>query len=400
MKRVLIVIQDMESGGGQKSLLSFLKCLEKSDKSKEYYIELLVAKPTGIFYSQIPASIHVLMTPKELLWLGTPLGDKVLKGKFCLKGYLGKARWILGKRLGIFSTTLNEEQRLWKSWKKLIPINKTKYDIAISYMNGFPNYYVMDKVYAKSKILWIHNEYQKLNYSAEFDRPYYEACNRIVTISEKCLESFTSVFPHLKNKIFVLENITINGDIIALGDEGTAKEFEYFDELKLLSIGRLCEQKGFDMAIMAASILKNRGMNFIWLILGEGPDRERLQTQINENGLANYIKMIGIRENPYVYIKECDIFVQTSRFEGKSIVLDEAKVFCKPIVVTNYPTVGDSIRSGENGLVVEMNEKAIADGIEELSKNKTMVDHFVLGLKTVGGNEDELAKYINIMLNI
>lgn len=152
MKRILIVIQDMESGGGQKSLLSFLKCLENSGKVEQYQIDLIVAKPTGIFYAQIPNSIHLCSTPKELMWLGSPLGDRVLKNSFSIKGFCGKAKWIIGKRIKLFSSDLNEEQKLWTCWKKLIPQNKNRYDIAISYMNGFPNYYVMDKVCAQKKV--------------------------------------------------------------------------------------------------------------------------------------------------------------------------------------------------------------------------------------------------------
>lgn len=132
MKRILIVIQDMESGGGQKSLLSFLKCLENSGKVEQYQIDLIVAKPTGIFYTQIPSSIHLCSTPKELMWLGSPLGDRVLKNSFSIKGLCGKAKWIIGKRIKLFSSDLNEEQKLWSCWKKLIPQNKNRWAVGAS----------------------------------------------------------------------------------------------------------------------------------------------------------------------------------------------------------------------------------------------------------------------------
>lgn len=398
MKKILIIIQDLESGGAQKSLLSFLKCLINTNNLFNYKIDLLVAKPEGIFYSKIPDEIRKLQTPKELVWIGVPLRSKILRKYSCLNGCIGKIKWIVGRRM-CKNTTLNDDQMLWKVWRSLISENKNKYDIAISYMNGFPNYYVMDKVHAKKKILWIHNEYQKLNYNIEFDRPYYEACDRIITISQKCLESFTDVFPEFKDKIFVLENITIAEDIINMGNMGVAAEFNETNKLKLLSVGRLAEQKGFDIAIESAKILKERGLDFIWLILGEGPDRERLQTQIDRNNLNEHIRMIGTRENPYVYIKECDIFVQTSRFEGKSIVLDEAKIFCKPIVVTNYPTVGDSIANEKNGLIVEMDAMSIVDGIEKLAYDDELKRRFMMSLSKEKTNEDSLKRYIELMLD-
>ncbi|EHF06971.1 hypothetical protein HMPREF1020_01056 [Clostridium sp. 7_3_54FAA] len=399
MKKVLIVIQDMASGGGQKSLLSFLKCMENSKMINLYQIDLIIAKPEGIFYSQIPASVHLLPTPKELLWLGTPLGNKMLIENFCIKGCIGKFKWIVENKIFQLNKELNEEQKLWHLWKNIIPQSENYYDIAISYMNGFPNYYVMDKVYAKKKVLWIHNEYQKLNYNIDFDRIYYKKCNRIVTISQQCKESFVYSFPEFKDKISILDNITIREDVINLGNDGIAGEFEKQNKLKLLSVGRLGEQKGFELAIKSAKILKERGLDFIWLILGEGPDRKKLQEQIDRGGLNENVKMIGIRSNPYVYIQECDIFVQTSRFEGKSIVLDEAKIFCKPIVVTNYPTVCDSIVDGHNGMIVEMDAYSIADGIQKLFENKMLMACLASELRTADGNENELKRYIEIMLD-
>ena len=197
------------------------------------------------------------------------------------------------------------------------------------------------------------------------------------------------MFPTLKNKISILENITIKKDILNLGNDGVAVAFEERNRVKLLSVGRLGAQKGFDLAIKSAKVLKDRGVDFIWIILGEGPDRKKLQEQIDADELNNNVKLIGIRSNPYVYIKKCDIFVQTSRFEGKSIVLDEAKIFCKPIVVTNYPTVGDSIVDGQN-----------ADGIQRLLENTILAESFVSELRKAEGNEKELNRYIGNMLDI
>jgi glycosyltransferase involved in cell wall biosynthesis len=109
--------------------------------------------------------------------------------------------------------------------------------------------------------------------------------------------------------------------------------------------------------------------------------------------------MIGVRENPYIYIRACDVFVQTSRYEGKSIVLDEAKIFDKPIVVTNYPTVYDSIENDKNGIIVPMDGKQIADGIGRIWSDNALRYKLCDELKRSNiGNEKELEKYINVML--
>lgn len=397
MKKILVVIHDMASGGGQKSLLSFLRCLDHAGKTSEYDIDLMVAKPEGIFMDQIPKTVHIVETPKTLLWLATPSGNPMLKENFSVKGFAGKMRSTIKKKLGLDKKNLNDEQILWSNWKRFIPENPTKYDVAISYINGFPNYYVIDKVCADKKVLWIHNEYQKLGYDVTYDAPYYNKADEIITISQICVDSFCEKFPKMKEKVHILENITMKEDILKKGNEDSADEFEGAD-IKILSVGRLCEQKGFDFSIDAARKLKKMGYHFRWLILGEGPDRQQLQAKIDEYQLEDEFQMIGIRSNPYAYINACDVFVQSSRFEGKSIVLDEAKIFCKPIVVSNYPTVYDSIRNEENGLIVEMNGEGVADGISRLVSDNELQQKLIANLSSNNdSNESELRKYMEIM---
>ena len=138
------------------------------------------------------------------------------------------------------------------------------------------------------------------------------------------------------------------------------------DDIKILSIGRLNHQKGFDIAIESAKYLYERGYRFKWYIIGDGILENNLKNLIEKNNMQDNVFLIGTRENPYPYIKNCDIFAQTSRFEGKSISLDEAKILSKPILVTNYSTAKDQIINNKEGIIVDMSEKAIAEGLEIL----------------------------------
>ena len=103
---------------------------------------------------------------------------------------------------------------------------------------------------------------------------------------------------------------------------------------------------------------------------------------IHENGLENEFKLIGVRKNPYPYIKNSLIFVQPSRYEGKSIVLDEAKILEKPIVVTNYTTVYDSITHGLNGTIVDSNDEKLANAIKYLIENDALRKAYSTYLKS------------------
>ena len=396
---VLIVINDLSSGGAQKSLSSFLKALKEQGLLYKYNIDLLVAQKKGIFVEDIPVEVNVIEAPKYFKWMNCELSDIDFIKDFSILGIYGKILTILKKRL-----KLNDDKgrsAFWYSWKNLIPTNKKEYDVAIAYMDGWPNYYVSQKVKSIKKVLWVHNEYQKLGYYKPLDEECYKACNQVITISEDCKASFIEAFHECKDKIDVLENITLTSDINNKANMGVADEFVGIDNdtLKILSIGRLTEQKAFDLAIKAAFVLKKSGTVFKWVILGEGPDREKLEKLITENGLEDCFIMPGIKSNPYVYIKACDIFVQSSIYEGKSIVLDEAKVLAKPIVVTNYKTVHASITNEKNGLIVEMTPDSVAEGIIRLLPGTELRNNIVAELETNNrGNEKELKKYLELML--
>lgn len=397
-KSVLIVINSLELGGAQKSLVSFLKCLNKTPEARRYDIDLLVAKPCGMFYQDLPEDTHLIPPPPELLWLGTKSGDPLLKEHPSLRGRVGKLLWKVSLKQRLFHGALNEEQRLWLNWRRFIPENPKSYDIAVSYMNGFPGYYVMDKVRAARKVLWIHNEYEKLNYDRAFDAPFYEACSQIITISDACRESFLRVFPKYQNKINVLENITLASDILARGEDGDAPEFEGA-EYRILSMGRLSEQKQFNLAVSAAAVLKGKGARFRWLVLGEGEDRPALQTQIEQAGLTDDFLLVGLRTNPYPYIKRCDLFVQTSRYEGKSIAVEEAKIFEKPIISTDYPTVYDNLKNEETGLIVPMQPEAVAEAIDRMIHDSDLRDRLRANLHDgPRGNERELINYLHLQM--
>jgi glycosyltransferase involved in cell wall biosynthesis len=100
--------------------------------------------------------------------------------------------------------------------------------------------------------------------------------------------------------------------------------------------------------------------------LGIGYSENDLKNQARRNDVTDVIKFVGVRANPYPYIKRADLFVIPSRFEGKSIALDEAKILCKPIVATKYPSVSDALEDGKNGVLVNMDARSIADGIQAL----------------------------------
>ena len=134
-----------------------------------------------------------------------------------------------------------------------------------------------------------------------------------------------------------------------------------------------------------------------WWIVGDGELRECLEKQVRSNGVEQYLTFLGSKSNPYPYMNNADLIVQTSRWEGKSVVLDEAKILGKPILATAYATVKDQVENGKEGVIVEMNAESIAKGIECLVEDESVLNRIRNYLMARDyGNQSEIVKYYKL----
>lgn len=381
----------LHSGGAEKSLISLLTTLPKD----MFNIDLMVVNKGGLFYNMIPAGINIIEAPRSFrIALGRLQEMKSINwGLKCISNVLLRLNRL---------SNLKALQFTWMMWHKIIPNLHKSYDVAVSFMDSMTNYYVIEKVTATRKYLWVHNDYKKLNVYAPFDAKFFSKADYVVTISSLCVQSLEDTFPDLKDKFIAIENISSKTLIDKMADEFYPEEYKSIeDKVIILSIGRLVEQKGFDLAVKAAKILKEKGFHFKWFIIGIGGLDEKLKAYISQNYLQNCFELLGERSNPYPYIKHCNLFLQTSRFEGKSIVVDEAKILNKPIITTNYPTVKDNIQNGQTGIICEINPEAIANAIIALNKDKNKQQLIISHLERhCNGNEDEVKKYIKLFCGI
>jgi len=144
--------------------------------------------------------------------------------------------------------------------------------------------------------------------------------------------------------------------------------------------------------------LKERGVDFHWYIIGEGSERMNLEQMIIEKKLGQHFSLLGLKENPYPYIRGARVFVQPSRYEGKSIAVDEAKILAKPIVLTNFTTAKDQIEDHVNGLIVEMTPEEIAAGIERYLKDAVFTEKIIANLQTQhSGTEHEIDRFYELI---
>ena len=396
MKKILFIINSLNVGGAEKSLVSLLNLLPKD----RYKIDLFLLKKTGLFIQQVPQSVTISEAPFPYTCLSKAPTDF----KFFLKNGL---KWW-GKK--IYRTIQANKQKknkggavvqhLWNSWKKDIPMLKEEYDIAVSYIEGSTNYFIIDKVNAKKKILWVHTIYDKWGYTPDFDRYYFEKADKVITISNICKDSLIKNFPQIdKKKFVVLENLTSQHLIESLSNEALDdSRFKDREKKRILSVGRLDPIKAYDLALYAAKELKTRGVEFVWYIIGGGKIKEELENLKSALDLNECVFFVGAQINPYKYMKYADVIVQSSKFEGKSIVLDEAKLLDKPIVATNYSTVTDAITDRETGLITEMTPTGLADGICEMLNNDVLRNKITENIKNLTkDNTYQLNEYINIL---
>jgi len=397
MRKVLIIMHDMASGGAQRSLLSFLAEMERFQD--QYDLSLLIMKREGLFYGQIPSYVKLVDTPNELTCMQSPIKSKIFWHTCNTRTLVTKLRWQFSKLWLTSSENRKKDQAWWSVWRKVIPESSTHYDTAVSYMHGYTNYYLIDKIHADKKVMWIHTQYSQQGFSVDFDGRYYSKADQIITISETCAESFLALFPELAPKVKVIQNLSSRQLIRRMAKiAGKPNEFASIQGSILLSIGRMSEEKGFDLALAAARTLKESGCRFRWFFIGKGPLLGELLKQRASLDLEDCIEFLGEQSNPYPYLHYADIFVQTSRVEGKSIVLDEAKILCKPIVVTEYETVKDNIADQKHGLIVKIDSSAIAEGIKALLNDKNLCAELTENLADLEDDtSDELQKYLQML---
>jgi glycosyltransferase involved in cell wall biosynthesis len=390
-QQLLFVLPSLEAGGGEKSLVTLLNCIDY----EQYDVDLVLFVPKGIFLKQLPKKVKLIYLTDDYRTFTSGLLSSILNFLKQGKVALAFSRLLYTFKSNVIKNKGKAEQYSWKYLKKSITSLPKEYDTTIGFLEKSSIYFVVDCVKAKRKIGFIHNDYVKLDLDASFDLPYFEKLNTIATVSEQCVTVLKEVFPIQKDKVELLYNIVSAKLIYQMAEEPVTIDTS---KPSLLSIGRLHPQKGFDIAVEAAALLKKQGLNFVWYIIGEGAERIALEQAITKNGLEKHVVLLGIKENPYPYIKQTTIFVQPSRYEGKSIALDEAKLLHKPIVVTNFTTAKDQISHLKNGIICEMDTNSLADALTSLLQNESLQNELSLHLsKESLGSEDEIDKFYKII---
>ena len=379
-KNILISIYDMEIGGAERSLINMLETFDYD----KYNVDLLILNHTGDFINLIPNKVNVLPQIGKYTVFRKSIRQCIQEGYFLAPFIRIVSKYIAGRkskqRQFKEGSGYIQMQLVSKYVSYFLPKQKKKYDFAISY--AWPHDILVDNVKADKKVAWIHTDYSTLEIDNEIDLTMWSKFDYVASISEECTNAFLTVYPSLKEKILLIENITSPEFIRKMADNVVDINKEDNCTFNIVSVGRLSYAKGFDRAIKALKILHDKGFNNIkWYVIGYGSDEATLKELIEKNDLEDSFILLGKQANPYPYMKACDLYVQPSRYEGKAVTVTEAKILERPILITNYPTAGSQLEDGIEGITCDSSIEGLVKGIETLYKDDKLRNTLIHHLK-------------------
>ena len=373
-KKICFIIDSLSIGGAEKSLVTLLNLLDYD----KYDVDLQLFAGGGMFERFLPKEVNVL---------------PVITCHSFLSRIVYSAALRLKKR-----THAGIARLYWKTIGHSLLNNPKQYDVAIGYGQCIPTFYVVDKISAKKKYAWVNCIFNLKEKELAYQKRFYERLDGISIVSPEALEHFQGVYPEFAKKMHLIKDL-YDGDMIERMSCLKAEQEINHALPVIMTAGRLNKsQKAYDLALQAANILRERGVKFRWYVIGEGPYRGEMENYISENHLEDIFILLGATPNPYAYMRQCDIYVQTSRFEGFGLTVAEARILNRPIVCTNFDACHMQLIDGKNALIASFEPSDIADKIELLMNDKSLynsIQQYQMAEKK--GNTEEIEKFYNLI---
>lgn len=396
MKKVLFVINTLGRAGAETALMELLRRMDPN----EYEVSLYVLLGQGEMIDAVPKHVKILNSSYD----PTPVLSK--DGKRNLKRTVRRAMLRHGNVFRLFPYLVRNlfamigkrkimtEKLLWRILSDGAERFDEHYDMAVAYLEGGSSYYVADWVRADCKVAFVHVDYNRAGYTRALDKNCYKHFHKIFTVSDEVRTAFLKAYPECDDKTDIFHNILNQEEIIRKSKDGNGFSDD-FDGIRILSVGRLTTQKAFEVSIDAMKLLKDAGYPVRWYVLGDGNQRKMLEDKIEKLGLQEDFMLPGAVPNPYPFMRQADIYVHASRFEGKSIAIQEAQIIGMPIVASDCSGNREQIISGEDGLLCAFDSQAIYEAVKQLLENEAMRKHF--GEKAASKNANAVAEMEKIL---
>lgn len=395
-KKILFIYDSMMIGGTSTALLSLINTIDCS----KYEVSLLLYTNTGALMGEIPEFVRVLNPAYKESRILSSRSRKIIKTIF-------SGRILLAlKSLGKYRKTPKGNFRhilMHYGMAAQVSLSRTveeQFDYAIGFMEGWANEYVASsKINATKKFVWIHPQYKNCYLIPEIDKRNFERVDGIVLISEKCLEQFFEFFPEYERKTKVVPNIMSPKFVQqkASNEEVALKKAK----LNFCTVCRCDIQvKGLDRLLKVFYELKKEGIaeDVLWHLIGGGGEFEQFRQEVVNLEMEDTIILYGNKLNPLPYLRQMDVFVLASRYEGKPVCVTEAQILGIPCLVTNYESASSQVRHKFNGMIMDNNYNSIHDVIKTVIQNPTLLDEWKSNTFTSSyGNEQDVEKFYELL---
>lgn len=366
-KKILFVINTLGRAGAETALLELLKFLD----SPEYDISLYVIMGQGEMAGKLPAYVRLRNPSFDEHSVLSRKGKRRMMKTVCRAffrngGLVKKIRNIVRNLTSMRGRgKLQTDKLLWRMLSDGSERFEEKFDLAVAWLEGASAYYVADHVKADKKCAFIHIDYESAGYTREMDLNCWDAFDRIFMVSQEVKEHFLAVYPEYADKAGIFHNL-VDQEGIRRRSKERGGFSDGYEGMRLLTVGRLNFQKAYDIAIDAMKILKDRGCKVRWYVLGEGDQRKELEKKIAALRLKEDFVLLGAVDNPYPYYAQTDIYIHATRFEGKSIAIQEAQTLGCAVIASDCNGNREQIEHGKDGLLCRLTPEGIAESVQIL----------------------------------
>lgn len=363
---ILIFSQAMELGGVERSLLGLLDAIDYD----RYDVDLFLMRHSGELMPYLNPKANLLPEIPQYASLAVPMASLVKSGQLGVLRARLKGKTSAGRFDRQHHSDKPSVTALTYSHKYTLPvmpqISGKTYDLAISFLT--PHYFARQRVQAEKYAAWIHTDYTALTFDRAAELAMWEGYDAICGVSEQASRGFQAVFPELAGKVQTIENI-LPKELICKQAAAPQTDLPSGGAKTLLSVGRFCEAKNFDNVPDICRRLVADSLDVKWYLIGYGGSEALIRQKIHDAGMQDRVIILGKKDNPYPYMRACDLYVQPSRYEGKAVTVREAQLLGKPVVITDYATSASQLADGVDGVIVPMDNAGCAAGIAALLRD-------------------------------
>lgn len=356
MKNILIFGYTLEVGGAEKVLVDYINTL-----NNKYEIDLVLLQKKGEFLEKVPSNVNITVLRKNIF-------------QYIFFRYIPSIRKSVINKIA----------------------SRKEYDVAIGFFEGRSATWVADIKKKIRKLAWIHNDVNKfdIGISEKEIKDTYSKIDKIITVSEVAKQSFCEKYNFSVDKVDVLYNLI---------DEENIKEksYEEVPENKVftfVNVGKMRPQKRQDRLVEIAKKLKDENYNFKIQIIGNGPEEEKIKELVKEYKVDDVVEILGLKLNPYPYIKNADCVVVSSDFEGYSVAIKEALLLKKAVISTNVSGVSEMFDNGKYGIVTEISTDDLLDKMKKVLNKEIDIKKIEENLESFDCENDKIIKKLTDLI--